>query len=256
MSPNSASKAEQLGYTNVKVYHDGIPEWVKKNHLAISPQFVKEAWIDKDIPHVLVDVRPERSVKKGFIKGAVSIPAANVSKDIAAFPPKAKNPPIIIYDEKDDKDAKAAAMALVKAGYATVDIMTGGFEAWKAANYPVESGKPAADIVYVPKPRPGEITIEEFLKISANIPDNTLILDVRNQEEANAGMIKGARLVPDEEVLDRLAEIPKDKTIIAHCTTGVRAEMTYHKLKEKGYNVAFLNAKVMFDNGSVKIEKP
>jgi len=31
---------------------------------------------------------------------------------------------------------------------------------------------------------------------------------------------------------------------VTHCSTGVRAEMAYHKLKEKGYNVQFLNAKV------------
>lgn len=256
MSPNSAGKAEQLGYTNVKVYHDGVPEWAKKNHLAISPRSLKEAWIDKDIPLVLLDVRPAKSVKNGFIKGAAAMPAANVPGSIGKFPAKSMNPPIIIYDEKDGKDARIAAMALVKAGYGMVDIMTGGFEAWKTANYPVEIGEPAAAIAYVPKPRPGEIAIEEFRNISAHIPPGTLILDVRNQEEANTGMIKGAVLVPEEEVLDRLAEIPKDRRIIIHCTTGVRAEMTYHKLKEKGYNVSFLNAKVVFDKGNVRIEKP
>ncbi len=34
-----------------------------------------------------------------------------------------------------------------------------------------------------------------------------------------------------------MGELPKDKRIVAHCSTGVRAEMAYHKLKEKGYNV-------------------
>ena len=38
--------------------------------------------------------------------------------------------------------------------------------------------------------------------------------------------------------------MPKDKRIVAHCSTGVRAEMAYHKLKDKGYKVAFLNADV------------
>jgi rhodanese-related sulfurtransferase len=71
-------------------------------------------------------------------------------------------------------------------------------------------------------------------------------------------MIKGAKLVPDEEILDRLAEIPKDKKIVTHCSTGVRAEMAYHKLKEKGFNVAFLNANIEIDkDGNItKIEKP
>ena len=57
-----------------------------------------------------------------------------------------------------------------------------------------------------------------------------------------------------DAVLERLAEIPKDKRIVTHCSTGVRAEMAYHKLKEKGYQVAFLNAEVEIGkNGSVTV---
>jgi rhodanese-related sulfurtransferase len=257
MSPNSAGRAEKLGYTNVKVYHEGLPEWVKRNHLVLSTQFLKEAWIDKDIPHVLIDVRSAKEAGKGFIKGGVSIPAKEIEKSLAKFPPKDKKAPIMIYDQNGGKDALKAAKTLVAAGYAPVDIVTGGFDAWKAAGYSVETGKLAENIVYVPKPRPGEISIEDFKKILAATPADTLILDVRNQDEGNAGMIKGAKLVPDEEILDRLAEIPKDKKIITHCSTGVRAEMAYHKLKEKGYNAQFLNAKVEIDqDGNAKIEKP
>ena len=257
MSPDSARRAESLGYTNVKVYHDGIPEWVKRNNLVLSTQFLKEAWIDKDIAHILLDVRPAAVADKGFIKGAVTLPAAEVAANIARFPPKDKKPPIIVYDQNGGDDAKNAAKALIAAGYTSVDIVTGGFDAWKAANYPVEAGKLATNIVYVPKPRPGEISIEDFTKFANNTPADTLILDVRNRDEGNAGMIKGAKLVPDEDLLDRLAEIPKDRKIVTHCSTGVRAEMAYHKLKEKGYNVQFLNAKVdINDKGEFKLEKP
>ena len=257
MSPNSAGRAEKLGYTNVKVYHEGLPEWTKKNYMVLSTQFLKEAWIDKDIAHILLDVRPAAVADKGFIKGAVTLPAAEVAANIARFPPKDKKPPIIVYDQNGGDDAKNAAKALIAAGYTSVDIVTGGFDAWKAANYPVEAGKLATNIVYVPKPRPGEISIEDFTKFANNTPADTLILDVRNRDEGNAGMIKGAKLVPDEDLLDRLAEIPKDRKIVTHCSTGVRAEMAYHKLKEKGYNVQFLNAKVEInDKGEFKIEKP
>jgi rhodanese-related sulfurtransferase len=257
MSPDSARRAESLGYTNVKVYHEGTPEWVKRNYLVLSTQFLKEAWIEKDIPHVLLDVRAAKDAEAGFIKGAVSLPAANVEKSLAKFPPKDKKAPIMIYDQKGGGDAVKAAKALIAAGYAPVDIVSGGFDAWKAAGFPVQAGKLAENIVYVPKPRPGEISIEDFTRIAKAAPADTLILDVRNRDEGNAGMIKGAKLVPDEEILDRFAEIPKDKKIVTHCSTGVRAEMAYHKLKEKGYNVQFLNAKADIDkDGNFKIEKP
>ncbi len=256
MSPSSAGRAEKLGYTNVKVYHDGLPEWTKKNYAVLSVQSLKEAYTDKDIPNVLIDVRPAAQAEKSFIKGAVTLPAAEVAANISRFPPKDKKPPIIIYDQNGGDDAKSAAKALIGAGYTSVTLLTGGFDAWKAAAYPVEAGKLAANIVYVPKPRPGEISIEEFKKIIASIPADTVVLDVRSQQEANAGTIKGAKVVPDAEILDRLAEVPRDKKIITYCNTGVQAEMAYHKLKEKGYSVAFLNAKVIFDDkGNFTIEK-
>ena len=69
-----------------------------------------------------------------------------------------------------------------------------------------------------------------------------IILDVRNADEANNGMIKGAVLIPDEELLARMSELPKDKRIITHCSTGVRAEMAYHKLKQAGYDAGFVYA--------------
>jgi rhodanese-related sulfurtransferase len=40
----------------------------------------------------------------------------------------------------------------------------------------------------------------------------------------------------------RMAEIPKDKFIVVHCTTGGRGEIGYRMLKEEGYAVKFLNA--------------
>jgi rhodanese-related sulfurtransferase len=256
MSPNSAGRAEKLGYTNVKVYHEGLPEWLKKNYAVLSTQFLKEAWVDKGIPHVLLDVRSAKDAEKGFIKGAVTLPAADVEKSLAKFPPKDKKAPIMIYDQKGGDDAQKAAKALIAAGYIPVDIVTGGFDAWKTAGYPVETGQLAMNIVFVPKPRPGEISIEEFTKIAMNTPSDVLILDVRNQDEGNAGMIKGAKLIPDEELDSRMAEVPKDKKIIAHCSTGTRAEMSYHKLKEKGYNVQFLAANVEIDkDGKFKITK-
>ncbi|MBI5557165.1 MAG: hypothetical protein HY885_05960 [Deltaproteobacteria bacterium] len=258
MSPNSAGRAEKLGYTNVKVYHEGLPEWTKRNYLVLSAQFLKEAWIDKDIAHVLLDVRPAAEAEKGFIKGAVTMPADKVAANIGTFPPKDKKPPVIIYDQNGGEAAKAAANALVGAGYTAVSIVTGGLDAWTAAGYNLESGKLADTVTYVPKPRPGEIAIEDFKKLVETTPADTLILDVRNQDEANAGMLKGAKLIPDEELDSRMAEVPKDKKIITHCSTGVRAEMAYHKLKDKGYNVNFLNAKIEIDSDGkiTAIEKP
>ena len=257
MSPGSATKAKALGYTNLKVYKDGMPAWSEKHSGVLSVQFLKEAWIDKDIPHVLLDVRDAGTAAKGFIKGAVQFPADTAADLIKDLPPKDKKPPIMIYDAKDGVQAGKVAAELMKGGYGKIMIVPGGYDAWLAARYEVATGALSAKAVYIPKPRPGEINIDEFKKIAESLPAATMIIDVRNTDEGNAGMLKNAKLIPAEEIKDRTAEIPKDKLIVTHCSTGVRAEMAYHTLKELGYtNVRFLNAKVDFEkNGSYKITK-
>ena len=37
-------------------------------------------------------------------------------------------------------------------------------------------------------------------------------------------------------------EIPQDKFVVVHCRTGVRGEMAYLLLKEKGFDVKYLKA--------------
>lgn len=256
MSPGSATKAQKLGYTNLKVYKDGMPGWLEKNYGVITTQFLKEAWIDKDIPHVLLDARTAKEAGRGFVKGAVAFPAKQAAKLVKGLDVK-KNAPLMVYDQKGGKDATTVASTLVKAGFKKVLVLTGGFEVWQAAKFDVVSGKLSAKASYTPKPRPGEINLDEFKKYAAELPVNVMIIDVRNTDEGNAGMLKTAKLIPTEEIKDRLAEIPKDKLIVTQCSTGVRAEMAYHALKELGYtNVKFVNAKIDFEkNGTYKISK-
>jgi rhodanese-related sulfurtransferase len=254
MSPNSLQKAEALGYTNVKVYREGYPEWLEKNIGVIAAPHLKEAWIDKDIPHVLIDARPASTAAEGAIPGAVSIPPSKVREAVAGLPPARLKAPIMVYDGDGGSAALAVARVIKASGQPNVTVIGGGFDAWAAAKNPVAKGPLPTQVAYVPKPRPGSIPNDEFAKLARATPPDVLILDVRNRDEANAGMIKGALLIPDEDLQARMAEVPKDKRIVTHCSTGVRAEMAYHKLKQAGYNVAFLYAELdVKKDGSFKV---
>jgi rhodanese-related sulfurtransferase len=254
LSPSSGAKAAKLGYTNVKVYKDGIPAWQQKNYALLTPQFLKEAWLDKGIPVVLLDVRPPKAAVKGFIKDAVTFPAKDAVKLAKKLNIK-KNAPVVIYGQDGGKDAAVAAAAVIKAGYNNVLLLTGGFDAWQSAKYDIAEGKLSTKAAYTPKPLPGEISIDAFKKYAAELPDNVMIIDARTAEEGKAGMIKGAKLISAEEIKDHVAAIPKDKLILIHCSTGVRAEIAYNALKDLGYtNIKFLKANVNFGkNGSYKI---
>jgi len=255
MSPMSQRKAIALGYKNTKVYHEGVPEWQTKDYLTTRPQFVKEAYVDKDIPAVILDVRATDEARSGHIKGAVNMPAASVKSQLKSFPAAKLQAPIIIYDGRGGAESRTVARELIKSGQTNVQVVAGGLLGWQAAGYAIESGVPAlTKIAYVPKPRPGSISVDEFNKLARGTPPDVLILDVRNQDEANAGMIKGAMLIPDEDLAARIGELPKGKRIIAHCSTGIRAEMAYHKLKDAGYKAGFLNADIEIDKaGNFKV---
>jgi rhodanese-related sulfurtransferase len=178
-----------------------------------------------------------------------------VKSQLKTFPAPKLQAPIIVYDGRGGSEAVAVARELIKSGQTNVQVIEGGLLGWQAAGFAIESGVPAAtQVAYVPQPRPGAIGIDEFTKLARSTPPDVLILDVRNADEANAGMIKGAVLIPDEDLATRIGELPKDKRIIAHCSTGIRAEMAYHKLKDAGYKSGFLNAEIDVDKaGNFKI---
>jgi rhodanese-related sulfurtransferase len=255
MSPLSQKKAKKLGYTNTKVYHEGVPEWETRDYLATQPDFVKAAYVDKDIPAVILDVRSLDESRSGHVKGAVGIPAATIQAQLKSFPDPKLKAPIIVYDGRGGAESVEVARALIKAGQSNVQVMAGGLLAWQKAGHAIESGVPAlTKVAYVPKPRPGSIAVDEFNKLARSTPADVLILDVRNQDEANAGMIKGAVLIPDEDLASRIGELPKDKRIVAHCSTGIRAEMAFYKLKDAGYKAGFLNADIdIKKDGSFKV---
>jgi len=255
LSPNSLKKAKLLGYTNLRVYREGEPEWKTHDYLVKTPAFVKAAYLDRDIPHVMIDARSADDATSGHIKGAVSLPAGQVKAVLKSLPEPKLKAPLIVYDGRGGDEAVAVAQALVKAGQQNVLVLNGGMIGWQAAGYAIESGVPAPTrIAYAPKPRAGSIAMAEFTTLAKKTPAEVLILDVRNADEASSGMIKGALLIPDEELAARMAEVPKDKRIVTHCLTGIRAEMAYHKLKEAGYNAAFLNNEIeIAKDGSFKI---
>jgi len=68
------------------------------------------------------------------------------------------------------------------------------------------------------------------------------VLDVRPQEEYATGHIAGAISIPLAELKDRLAELPRDKDIVAYCRGPycVLAAQAVELLRERGFRVVRL----------------
>jgi phage shock protein E len=65
--------------------------------------------------------------------------------------------------------------------------------------------------------------------------EDVVLIDVREPEEYQAGHIPGITLIPRGQVPSRLAEIPKDKTVILTCRSGNRSSQVADLLRQQGY---------------------
>jgi len=69
---------------------------------------------------------------------------------------------------------------------------------------------------------------------------NSILLDVRTNQERKERMIKGSYHIPLHEIGSRINELNKfkDKEIICYCRTGNRSVSAASKLKKNGFNSA------------------
>ena len=77
----------------------------------------------------------------------------------------------------------------------------------------------------------------EELQNKLNAKENFVLLDVRTQEEFDAGHIAGAILLPYDEINVKAATVlpDKEKEIVLYCRSGRRSAIAKKALVELGY---------------------
>ena len=76
------------------------------------------------------------------------------------------------------------------------------------------AGKPCTG----PLPADGacRVTVAQLKELVAS--NEAFIVDVRNQASYDMGHIRGAKLIPEGEVLQRVDELPRNKLIVTYCS--------------------------------------
>lgn len=74
--------------------------------------------------------------------------------------------------------------------------------------------------------------------------DGNFLVDVRKASEYEEGHLDEAFNIAHTRLLDREEELPKDKTLLVHCRTGIRASVASALLKRDGYDVKYINDEV------------
>lgn len=257
LSHNSAAKAERLGYTNIKVYAEGMPDWkAKGGHVAVSAAYLKKL-MDEKAAYTLVDARPKRVADKGMIPTAINVFDTEFDKQVDKLP--ADKATLLIYYcggldclLSDKSAAKARAL-----GYSNVVTYPPGYPEWEklqgAAGAPAgastaAAAAPAASATLLAGKEKGTVTVASFEQVWKQNPAAVMLVDVRDPKEFAAGTIKGAVNIPMNELEKKLPTLPKDKPVVFVCGTGARSGEAYDtaKMLAGDIQVAFIDADIKF----------
>jgi len=64
---------------------------------------------------------------------------------------------------------------------------------------------------------------------------NIYLLDVRTPQEFQQARIAGAHLIPIDQLMQRVGELPQDRPILVYCAVGSRSAQVFSFLARRGY---------------------
>ncbi|MBY6038199.1 MBL fold metallo-hydrolase [Fictibacillus nanhaiensis] len=161
---------------------------------------------------ILVDTRPAGEFEKGHVKGSLNLPYNRSFTNWAGWLLNYEQDIVLIVKEEELSHVKKSLQSI-------------GLDQVKGFILPEEIGK----------------NLEGYESISPNEAKKLLdnedfyLIDVRNQSEWESGHIPGAHHHMLGNLEDELESLPKDKTIITHCQSGVRSAIGTSLLQAKGF---------------------
>jgi rhodanese-related sulfurtransferase len=271
LSHESAFKAEKLGYTNIKVYPAGSPDWKAKGaQMSVSAAYIKKLIDEKQI-YALIDARPKRVADKGMIPTAINIYDSDFDKHVSKLPADKSTMLIYYCGGMECVLSDSSAEQAKKLGYTNVLTYPPGYPEWEKLNGPANpmaamagaaanmaTGMAQAMVQLVPGKEKGSVTVESFEKVWKLNPGSVMLVDVRNAKEVASGMITGSVNIPMNELEKKVATLPTDKQVVFVCGTGARSGEAYDTVKLLGGKVQafFLDADIKFNaDGSFSMKQ-
>jgi hydroxyacylglutathione hydrolase len=169
---------------------------------------------------LVVDTREAADFARGAVPGTINIPASRTFTTWAGSLLPYDRDFHIILDDRRAQNVDELVRDLAGIG---LDRVTGYFgsevvEAWRTSQGQLQT-IPSLGLEMTERQRAGD----------------TVLLDVRGEQEWSAGHIPGALNLPLGDLEQRLDEIPRTPTLVVHCQTGARAAMAASLLRAKGF---------------------
>jgi len=277
-SPKLAKLLQDQGFTDVKVYLAGMPDWNSKNYSEIDTSVAKSMFSKNSA--LFIDPRPYKLFLTATIPGSIFMPDTDLDKYIGRAPRDLNTPVIAYCGGYHCGKSHAVARRLIKLGYNKVYVYAAGFPAWKKAGLASTGGStktaktpssgPAfktingIQVVADQEENAGMVYGDWFKNMLKNKPANIILIDVRTEAEFKSGNLKNSINISKEEMSakDFLAKLPKDKIIIFVCSSGARSLEAYLLAVENGFDptkVFYLDANMECDkshNCSIEINEP
>lgn len=280
-SYNVAKFLRGKGYSKVKIYLAGDPEYSTKSYMEISTQYAEKLHKDGVL---FIDARPELTYKKGTIPGSINIPDTKFAQNQEPYMkliPENKDTTMVVYcGGYACIKSHIVADILYQKGYKKVLVYAAGEPEWRELGKPIEIpgqgssemkkdsstlvASAASGAIKAGKDE-GTVDKEFFKTIIKSRPENIVIVDVRTPAEFQYAHLEGAINIPVDDMYKKdkgcnyiTQKLPKDKNIIFMCATGARAGEMWFGLKDDcNYNMKglyFLDAKVDYSTGQAVIK--
>lgn len=166
---------------------------------------------------VVIDTRSELAFSAAHVPGAQFLWLEGLASFAGWFLPYDRTLLLI----SDPGTLKQATRMLVRIGYDDVKAtLAGGMLAWHMAGQRSESI--------------ATITVQELCR-RLDRGENPHILDVRSADEIARARIPGAQEIHVTMLIDRMIEVPKDRTAYIFCGSGMRSMVAASLLKRNGW---------------------
>ncbi len=195
-------------------------------HGFATPQWLPEVRLPEVLARgaFVIDARPAAQFAEGHVPGSINIPLNRSFTTWAGWlTPFNEDFYLIVDDSSSDRGAHnvqeaAKDLAMIGldrfAGYFGVDAVTG----W------VRSGRELATI--------RQLGAAELAAQMAR--DAVAVIDVRGHSEWEAGHLPGVPNIPVGYLVQRLAEVPRDRPVVVQCQAGARSAIAASVLQAKG----------------------
>ncbi|WP_419770366.1 MAG: rhodanese-like domain-containing protein [Candidatus Marinarcus sp.] len=264
-SPKLAAMLKAKGYTDVKIYPAGMPQWADNNYEEIDVNIAK-ALFDKHSA-LFIDARPYVKFAQETIIGSLSVPDTKFNEFAGFMPADLETTIVAFCGGYECGKSHAIARNLVSMGYINVKVLASGFPAWKSAKYPTTGvNTPVKKVEKVSSniktflkkgADTGTVDGEWFVKNYKTFPKNVTLVNVMSKEEFDNGHIAGSINIHAEKMKPQalLDALPKNAEIVFYCGTGTRAMeawgMLADELKYKDiHRIFYLDANIKCNKNS------